>query len=44
MSASSADKMEEKDKKLVKQQLCWNANNVCVNSDGMEQEYEGQGT
>ena len=43
MAESSADKMEEKEKKLVKQQLRWNANNMGVSYDGMEREDEGQG-
>ena len=30
-------------KNLVKQQLCWNVNNMGVSSDGMEREDEGQG-
>ena len=40
MVASSTDGMEEK---VVKQQLFWNANNMGVSTDGMEQEDEGQG-
>lgn len=35
--------MEEMEKKLVKQQLCWNMNNMGVSSDGVEREDEGQG-
>ena len=41
MAASSVDEMEEIEKKLVKQQLYWNANNMGVCSDGMEDKGQG---
>jgi hypothetical protein len=43
MALSGEDKMEETNIKLLKQQLCWNVNNIGVSSDSMEQEDEGQG-
>ena len=42
MSGISEDKMEEIEKKMVKQQLCWSANNMGVSSDDMERVDEGQ--
>lgn len=41
MAVSSADKMEETEKKLLKQQL--NANNMGVSCDSMERKDKGQG-
>lgn len=39
MAASTADEME---KRLVKRKVWWNANDMGVSSDGMEQKDEGQ--
>ena len=42
MVEGSADEMEEIEKKLLKQQLCWNANNMDVSSNGMERKDKSQ--
>ena len=44
MAASSADKVEEMEKRLGKQQLCWNAIFMGDSSDDMEWKDEGQGS